>query len=303
MGRQQIGVTDDFFDIGGHSLKASKLVSLIHQKLGISIPLVTIFQAPTIRQLAQVLLDRAQFSDSRVDEVMTPLNNCPEGPRIFAFPPGTGDAAGYLQLAELLKPFAVYGFNFIEDANRLEIYADRIQQLDPLGPYLLFGYSGGGNLAYHVAKVLEGRDKVVSAVVMVDASRRLAPVPQDPALVDEIVGDFLQHESIRPLLTTPLLSEKLGRRIRASYDYYSTLVDRHTIQAPIHLLLCEDDPADYHDAQGRLLASTAAWAEATQSSFATYQGVGQHINMLIPPYLGQNSALVKALFGDVVRSA
>lgn len=49
MGRQQIGVTDDFFDIGGHSLKASKLVSLIDQKLGISISLVTIFEAPTIR--------------------------------------------------------------------------------------------------------------------------------------------------------------------------------------------------------------------------------------------------------------
>ncbi|MGE5342786.1 MAG: amino acid adenylation domain-containing protein [Candidatus Omnitrophota bacterium] len=47
-----IGIDDNFFDIGGHSLKAAGLVSIIHKKMNIKIPLSMIFQSPTIRLLA-----------------------------------------------------------------------------------------------------------------------------------------------------------------------------------------------------------------------------------------------------------
>ncbi|WP_127573070.1 non-ribosomal peptide synthetase, partial [Paenibacillus xylaniclasticus] len=55
LGIEQVGVTDDFFALGGHSLKAMQLVSLIHRVFGAEVPLRSLFKRPTIEELADVL--------------------------------------------------------------------------------------------------------------------------------------------------------------------------------------------------------------------------------------------------------
>jgi len=45
LGQKGIGATDDFFDIGGHSLRVTKLIALIHQKMGIQVPLASVFES------------------------------------------------------------------------------------------------------------------------------------------------------------------------------------------------------------------------------------------------------------------
>jgi amino acid adenylation domain-containing protein len=47
-----IGVSDNFFDLGGHSLKATVVVSKVHKLFDLHVPLVEIFKRPTIRNLA-----------------------------------------------------------------------------------------------------------------------------------------------------------------------------------------------------------------------------------------------------------
>jgi acyl carrier protein len=51
----KIGIDDDFFDLGGHSLKATILVSAIHKAFNIKIPLAEVFRTPTIRGLSQYI--------------------------------------------------------------------------------------------------------------------------------------------------------------------------------------------------------------------------------------------------------
>ena len=53
LGIEEISVTDDFFHLGGHSLKATQIVSLIRKQLGLEVPLKLIFEAPTIVLLAE----------------------------------------------------------------------------------------------------------------------------------------------------------------------------------------------------------------------------------------------------------
>ncbi|MCP5049141.1 MAG: amino acid adenylation domain-containing protein, partial [bacterium] len=53
--QQRIGIDHNFFQLGGHSLKAILMMSRIHQRLGIKITLTEIFETPTIRGLSAVL--------------------------------------------------------------------------------------------------------------------------------------------------------------------------------------------------------------------------------------------------------
>ncbi|RFM37313.1 surfactin non-ribosomal peptide synthetase SrfAA, partial [Bacillus inaquosorum] len=52
---EQVGVYDQFFDIGGHSLAGMKMLALVHQELGVELSLKDLFQSPTVEGLAQVI--------------------------------------------------------------------------------------------------------------------------------------------------------------------------------------------------------------------------------------------------------
>jgi len=56
--RERIGIDDNFFELGGHSLKAAILVAKIHSSMEIKIPLVVIFNSPTISRLAQIVAEK-----------------------------------------------------------------------------------------------------------------------------------------------------------------------------------------------------------------------------------------------------
>jgi acyl carrier protein len=109
-----LGINQDFFTVGGHSLKAIQLMSKIREKWSIEFPLRSIFQHPTIRQQAKIIR-----SGSASSKPITLLNK-KQNNHLFCFPPIFGWGTLYKRLARLIDTHSFYGFDFILSQDRIE---------------------------------------------------------------------------------------------------------------------------------------------------------------------------------------
>jgi acyl carrier protein len=66
LGVPRVGIFDNFFELGGQSLMASQLVVRINERLGVEMPVETLFAAPRIAELAEriVELDSGEATDA-----------------------------------------------------------------------------------------------------------------------------------------------------------------------------------------------------------------------------------------------
>jgi amino acid adenylation domain-containing protein len=166
----QIRPTDNFFEAGGHSLLALKVANRLAEVLGQPISVLSIFQAPTPRDLA-VVLDHDLRSSDRHISVLQPAG---DDPPLFCFHDIFSRPVHYLNLVRNLEPRQrVYGVavgplerEIIEHPSidtLVRRYVAEIRRVQPNGPYRLAGYSLGGTLACEVARTLTeaGEDALV----------------------------------------------------------------------------------------------------------------------------------------------
>ena len=173
----QISIDDNFFELGGHSLLIIELFARIESQLGRELPANILFDAPTIKQLAQIL---NKLDDDKPWDCLVQLKSGGDKPALFLIHDADGDVMLYLNLARHLHPErAVYGFRpygregfpildwTIEQiADR---YIERILSVQPEGPYCLGGFCDGGIFAYEVGQQLQARGHQVGFITLFEA--------------------------------------------------------------------------------------------------------------------------------------
>ncbi|HEY0602393.1 MAG TPA: alpha/beta fold hydrolase, partial [Herpetosiphonaceae bacterium] len=213
-----IGVTDNFFDLGGHSLSAIRLVAQIQKQLGPNLPLAALFEAATIEQLAALVRRQAEPSVASVVSIRATGSK----PPFFCVHPSGGDVLCYRDLAMRLdadQPF--YGLQaaglYGEQApdTTIEAMATRylaaLQAQQPQGPYYLGGWSMGGVIAFEVARQLQQQGQVVAALVLIDSN---LPLPGAQSTQLDLLADFalqlgLDEEQLTFLQDDQLLDQEL----------------------------------------------------------------------------------------------
>ncbi len=200
LGVDRVGVRDSFFDLGGHSLIAVRLFARIRQAFDVDWPISVLFEAPTVESVAKLL--EAAVGDRRA---AAPADGRPAAPErryrhLVPMHSGSGDGhlpffivagmfGNVLNLRHLsgllgekrdvwgLQARGLYGeeephTDFVESARD---YLEELRQVQPSGPYLLAGFSGGGLIAYEMAQQLRAAGEETALVVLLDT-----PLPERP---------------------------------------------------------------------------------------------------------------------------
>lgn len=167
---EPLSVTDNFFEVGGHSLAAIALFSEIKRTLDKELPVATLFQAPTIEQLARVLREPAARGEWNPLVAIQAHGARPPFICVHGF---GGGVIGYTQLARLLGPEQPFwGLQARGQSEQDEPdatieamaarYVEAIQAHQPHGPYYLGGYCYGGTVAFEIAHQLRARGETVA---------------------------------------------------------------------------------------------------------------------------------------------
>ena len=175
LGLERVGRHDNFFELGGHSLLAVQMIARLRERLGIDIPLRTLFSHSTPAGFASAIAQPG----AEMPQDITVIRNQGTKPALFLVHPGGGEVA----YAALLTPWLdadipVYGLaaaGLLEGETPLETvhdmaerYVRAMRRIQPEGPYRIAGYSAGGVLAYEMAYQLVGADAEVEFVGLID---------------------------------------------------------------------------------------------------------------------------------------
>jgi thioesterase domain-containing protein/acyl carrier protein len=205
LGVDKLGVGDSFFDLGGHSLIAVRLFSMIRKAYQVEFPISVLFEAPTIGGCAQLIREARGDADEVSAEGEAALASetrrirykhlvamhAGEGGRKTPFFLVAGMFGNVLNLRHLANLVgtdrAFYGIQarglygdepphetFEEMASA---YIEEMRTAQPHGPYLIGGFSGGGLTAFEIAHQLITAGEEVGLLLLLDSR-----LPQTPAL-------------------------------------------------------------------------------------------------------------------------
>jgi amino acid adenylation domain-containing protein len=254
LGVRPIGVRDSFFELGGHSLSAMRLLAQIEKAFGRRVPMATLFQGPTIEQLACALRGEGTAPPSpqvvpiRQGGTALPNGETPRRNPFFwignEFP--GGDLGPDQPLAMINLWPALYD---TPDIGLLcEQFLSQIRAIQPSGPYLLGGFCYGGLAAFEVASRLKASGEGVRLLAMVHPepephllslrlrlARRLLLSIRYPSLLLRYVVRRLRGSATGPGKAPPgrpeneptfheLAMKSLERHVRRPFDGSITLI-------------------------------------------------------------------------------
>lgn len=176
LGIAPVGLRDNFFDLGGHSLMAVALFNRVEEEFGRRLPLATLFASPTVEQMAATLRDGAY---RKLWVSLVPLQ--PQGDRMpfFCVHANGGNVLLYRQFAERMAPnYPVYGLQsagldgsepMLTSVKEMAArYIREIQTVQPEGPYCLGGFCMGAYIAHEMACQLQEQGQEIGLLAAIN---------------------------------------------------------------------------------------------------------------------------------------
>ena len=314
LGEDQVGPRDSFFDLGGSSVLAARLLTLVKSEMGMDLSIRMLVESPTVAELSRRLTGE-EPQDSF--DVLLPLMTKGTERPLFCMRHLGGTAWCYGVLAQHFGlEYPIYGLQshtFQEFEQPLESiaamaadYADRISGVQPEGPYRLLGWSFGGILAHAVAAEFQKRGQEVEFLGVFNTNPHITAMEDRDeqgliALILMINGKNLaeyakplKYEDVAEFADMATNYSWQGRKSAAETFVETMLTDltawrNHTPEkytGTMHLFAA--DSSEVAEA-----ASTEAWAPYVGGGIVRHElGCGHEEMLSSPRVLKQVAALV-----------
>lgn len=320
-----ISVRDDFFDMGGDSLLAMRLIFHVREEFNRELPLDTLFRNRTPEQLAGVLRRNAEPPAWSPMVCLQPDGE--KTPLFFAHAAG-GSAFNSLELASLLgteRPFyAIHprggepGDQFHDSIEAMAAdYMDAMCQIQPKGPYLMAGWSFGGTVVFEMARLLEQAGETVPILIMIDAPEPQAIVwKEDDAefLLDRVphfhgvamdglnrcasseekVAYLLKEIRMAGLLR-PDINRDQARRWFDMYKHHNRLVGIYKPTCPVNSKVFFFKPAEKIPFDDQMGNPIEKWKPFAKGGLEVHEVPGNHFTMISPANTPKLAEMMKRL--------
>ena len=231
---EEIGLHDNFFELGGDSLDAAVMVANCATHLGVELPMGSVFEAPTIADLAAAV---EGLTEKKMDplNVMLPLRNIRSSAQraLFCIHPMAGISLGFASLLRHLDPaLPIYGLQSpaLRNSEALpssieEIaasYLTEIRKIQPDGPYRLLGRSLGGLIGHSIAQQMQTDGAEVEFLAMIDSY---------VFTLGELAGPRSEADEVRAALSFLNVPESGDQRPQTLQELASVLVQTYDPRA------------------------------------------------------------------------
>jgi thioesterase domain-containing protein len=180
MGLRSLSIQDSFFDLGGRSLAAMRIIRQINRTYAVDFGLATLFSGNTIEKMAELIRKRLSANTSSSIVPMQPRGSAAP---LFIIHGAGGNIIRFYQLATLVgTDHPIYGIQaqsllsgqrgLLRLEDQAAYYLDEIKKIQPKGPYYFLGYSFGGTTAFEIAHQLHAQGERVELLGMLDSRQR-----------------------------------------------------------------------------------------------------------------------------------
>ncbi len=198
-----IGPKDNFFDLGGDSLRAVQLVGAIEREFGRQLAVSTVFHAPTIENLAEAI--DAEAATSQLLSVV-PIKATGSQPPLFIVQSSTWDLVRHINPEQ-----PVFGLMYGVGTKTTEpmrnlpptledlaaSYVREVRALQPNGPYFVIGHSAAGLVAYEMARQLTALGEEVALLGLIDTHIPRGQPRALPAKIRDALSTFIRVPMMR----------------------------------------------------------------------------------------------------------
>lgn len=287
-GNEHLGIHDDFFAFGIHSINVLRLIAEIKQTLQVEVKIVDIFQNRTVKKLAHHI----QVSNLAAAGGSSYFHALSSGKdkNLICIPSISASPFEFQALAEKVKDYnvLVLDLGILNNYSNVKVSASNItsycvQQILNLGtklPLSILGYSAGGVFGYEIIQELEKQNVFVSSFLVVDTQPRQTSKNLDPADTEKWI------ENIRSIAAKQLPSDvKLENdhlpmdTIKKYLELNSVIINKGKIKTPVTILYSENvKEEDYSE-----------WHALTEGEPNFFKLFGDHFSVLNKENIGRNS--------------
>lgn len=317
LGVKEVSIYDDFFELGGHSLIAVQAMTMLEKETGVRLPLASLFEAPTVEKLSQLLeQDKKTLSFDSLVPIKPKGSKTPLyivhgfGMNVLLF----NNVAKNMDDEQPVYALQAKGLNAekLDDSfDTMEeiagYYVAEMLQQNPDGPYALAGYSLGGIIVFEMAKQLKAMGKEIKMLAMFDTyadnSNYFNPFllnvtkkfrRQFPKMLF-IMRSLMKQPWQTVLYQADFVKNKLGRlfgireRNEEEGPSYDTRLAEKYEYAYVHYRMTPYDGAiDLFKVKTRLYYLDdliyLGWKQFAQKGVNVHEIAGDHKTFLYPPY-------------------